>query len=45
MADAGDDKKKTLSKPTKPVGGDGAVDNKKKFEVKKVCIFTLCHLV
>lgn len=35
-APAGDEKKKVVSKPTKGAAADGAVDNKKKFEVKKV---------
>lgn len=37
-APAGDEKKKVVSKPAKGAAADGAVDNKKKFEVKKVCM-------
>lgn len=38
MTDAatGEDKGKTVTKTAKSSGVDGAVDNKKKFEVKKV---------
>jgi hypothetical protein len=45
MADANatannaEDKGKAVAKAPKPTGGEGAVDSKKKFEVKKVC----CH--
>jgi hypothetical protein len=35
-APAGDDKKKVVPKTAKAAAADGAVDNKKKFEVKKV---------
>lgn len=35
-ANPSEDKGKSVTKTAKPSGADGAVDNKKKFEVKKV---------